>query len=62
MCVCLGEFAPLSKSEQQPSVCVLLPVDVVVLMHAVQLQFKATQQILDHDPQVMVEDPGAETG
>lgn len=40
--------------------CVLSPVDVVVLMHAVQLQFKATQQVLDHDPQVMVEDPGAE--
>lgn len=27
-----------------------LPVDVIILMHAVKLQFKATQQILDHDP------------
>lgn len=42
------------------SKCVLSPVDVVVLMHAVQLQFEATQQVLDHDPKVMVEDPGAE--
>lgn len=40
--------------------CALSPVDVVVLMHAVQLQFKATQQVLDHDPKVMVEDPGTE--
>lgn len=39
-----------------------LPVDVVVFMHAVKLQFKATQQVLDHDPQIMVEDPGAKTG
>lgn len=42
--------------------CLLSPVDVVVFMHAVQLQFKATQQVLDHDPQVMIEDPGAKTG
>lgn len=37
----------------------LSPVDVVILVHAIQLQFKATQQVLDHDPEVMVEDPGA---
>lgn len=29
-------------------------------MHAVQLQFKATEQVLDHDPQIMVEDPGTQ--
>lgn len=39
-----------------------LPVDVVVFMHAVKFQFKSTQQVLDHDPKVMVKDPGAKTG
>ena len=39
-----------------------LPVDVVVLVHAVELQFEATEQVLDHDPQVVVEDPCAQTG
>lgn len=38
----------------------LSPVDVVVLVHAVQLQFEATKQVLDHDPQVVIQDPGAE--
>lgn len=42
--------------------CLLLPVDVVILMHAVKLQFKATQQVLNHDPQVMIKNPCAETG
>lgn len=41
-------------------VCVLSPVNVIILMHAVQLQFKATEQVLDHDPQIMVEDPGTQ--
>lgn len=36
------------------------PVDVVVLVHAVQLQFEAAEQVLDHDPQVVIQDPGAE--
>lgn len=40
--------------------CVLLPVDVIILMHAVQLQFKAAEQVLDHDPEIMVQDPGAQ--
>lgn len=40
----------------------LLPVDVIVFVHAVKLQLKATQQVLDHNPQVVVEDPGAKTG
>lgn len=31
-------------------------------MHAVKLQFKTTQKILDHDPQIMVEDPSAKAG
>lgn len=39
----------------------VLPVDVVVLVHAVQLQFEAAEQVLDHDPQVVIQDPGAET-
>ncbi len=52
---------PVRASNKQTT-NMLSPVDVVVLMHAVQLQFKATQQVLDHDPQVVVEDPGAKTG
>lgn len=37
---------------------VLLPIYVVVLVHAVKLQFKATQKILDHNSKVMIKDPG----
>lgn len=51
----------LNCEQQFPVISILLPVDVIVFMHAVKLQFKATEQVLDHDPEVMVEDPGAET-
>lgn len=30
-------------------------------MHAVQLQLETAEQILDHDSQVVIEDPGAQT-
>lgn len=49
----VGECAENSEWEASP-------VDVVVLVHAVQLQFEATEQVLDHDPQVVIQDPGAE--
>lgn len=46
--------------------CVLsiavVPVDVIILVHAVELQLKAAEQVLDHDAQVVIEDPGAQTG
>lgn len=38
------------------------PVDVVVLVHAVEFQLEAAEQVLDHDAQVVVEDPGAQAG
>lgn len=41
---------------------VVVPVDVIILVHAVELQLKATEQVLDHDAQVVIEDPGAQTG
>lgn len=39
-----------------------VPVDVIVLVHAVELELKAAEQVLDHDPQVVVEDPGTQAG
>lgn len=44
------------------AVCLaVVPVDVIILMHAVELQLKAAEQVLDHDAQVVIEDPGAQT-
>ncbi len=31
-------------------------------MHAVEFQLKAAEQVLDHDAQVVIENPGAQTG
>lgn len=49
---------------ETPALCVprsrgASPVDVVVLVHAVQLQLKAAEQVLDHNPKVVVKDPGS---
>lgn len=41
------------------SAAALSPVDVVVLVHAVELQLKATEQVLDHNPQAVVENPSS---
>ncbi len=40
----------------------VIPVDVIILMHAVEFQLKAAEQVLDHDAQVVIENPGAQTG
>ena len=36
------------------------PVDVMVLVYAVEFQLEAGEQVLDHDPQHVVQDPGGE--
>ena len=38
------------------------PEDVVILVDSVQLQLKAGHDVVDHDAQRVVEDPGTEAG
>ncbi len=52
---------PLCSVYSSKIICVI-PVDVIILVHAVELQLKAAEQVLDHDAQVVIEDPGAQTG
>lgn len=57
--LCGSESSASTSNSQRHAI---LPVNVIVFMHAVKLQLKATQQVLNHDPQVMIEDPGPKTG